>query len=112
MGTDIHAVVQHKVKGKWVTYAEGYPHRRYDVFAVMANVRNGRGFAGCILNDGLKVISEPKGLPEDAGIELSEGENLHTVKVPATWRSFPGSFRHSYQEETKPRYWLGAHHHS
>lgn len=42
-----------------------YPHRNYDVFAILAGVRNGRGFAGIKTGDGFIPIAEPKGLPKD-----------------------------------------------
>ncbi|KAL9657563.1 hypothetical protein ABK040_000990 [Willaertia magna] len=42
-----------------------YTDRNYDVFAILADVRNGFGFAGCDTGDGFEIISEPKGLPDD-----------------------------------------------
>lgn len=42
----------------------GYGERNYDVFAQLANVRNGRGFAGCLTGEGFVPIAEPRGLPE------------------------------------------------
>jgi len=43
-----------------------YDSRNYDVFAILADVRNGRGFAGSDTGDGFNPIAEPKGVPEDA----------------------------------------------
>lgn len=43
-----------------------YNSRNYDTFAILANVRNGLGFAGCDTGNGFNTIAEPKGLPEDA----------------------------------------------
>lgn len=40
--------------------------RSYDWFAILADVRNGRGFAGTITGDGFNIIAEPRGVPEDA----------------------------------------------
>lgn len=40
--------------------------RNYDWFAILADVRNGRGFAGISTGDGFNIISDPKGVPEDA----------------------------------------------
>lgn len=48
----------------------GYNHRNYDAFAILANVRNGRGFAGVETGDGFEPISEPRGLPKDLSPEL------------------------------------------
>jgi hypothetical protein len=42
-----------------------YDGRNYDLFAILANVRNGRGFAGVKTGLGFNPIAEPKGLPED-----------------------------------------------
>lgn len=39
--------------------------RNYDVFAILADVRNGVGFAGIDTGDGFVPISEPRGLPDD-----------------------------------------------
>lgn len=39
--------------------------RNYDWFSILANVRNGYGFAGCITGEGFAVIADPRGLPED-----------------------------------------------
>lgn len=36
-------------------------HRDYDAFAILADVRNGRGFAGCDTGDGFTPIANPKG---------------------------------------------------
>jgi hypothetical protein len=35
------------------------------LFAILADVRNGRGFAGVVTGLGFNVISKPKGLPSD-----------------------------------------------
>lgn len=87
MGCDIHLYVERREDGKWVsadkwepdTYVEEgeeprlcvqyeqrfYRGRNYDLFAILANVRNGRGFAGCDTGDGFVPIAEPRGLPDD-----------------------------------------------
>lgn len=44
--------------------------RNYDLFAILANVRNGYGFAGCITGYGFIPIKEPQGVPEDASPEF------------------------------------------
>lgn len=44
--------------------------RNYNVFAILADVRNGRGFAGVETSKGFKVIAEPRGLPKDMSPEL------------------------------------------
>jgi len=44
--------------------------RNYDLFAMLANVRNGRGFAGVKTGNGYVPISEPRGWPQDMSGEL------------------------------------------
>jgi hypothetical protein len=46
--------------------------RNYDWFAILADVRNGRGFAGVKTGDGFVPIAEPRGVPEDATQEWKE----------------------------------------
>lgn len=45
---------------------EPYEGRNYNLFSILANVRNGYGFAGIDTGDGFIPISEPKGIPKDA----------------------------------------------
>lgn len=47
-------------------HSDWYFGRDYDSFAVMADVRNGRGFAGVDTGDGFEVIDRPRGIPTDA----------------------------------------------
>ena len=87
MGCDIHFYVEKKENGKWVsadmwTKEEGekrksvnydkrfYTGRNYDLFAILADVRNGHGVAGCGTGDGFVPISAPKGLPKDVCTEI------------------------------------------
>lgn len=64
MGCDIHAAIEFRRNGHW----EAIPldlNRDYDMFAILANVRNGEGFAGCKTASGFRSISDGRGLPED-----------------------------------------------
>ena len=93
MGTDIHMFVEKKtsegweaVKGENPYYIPGdeygdeeyryegwlYNSRNYDFFAMLAGVRNGSGFAGVDTGEGFNPISEPKGLPKDASVEVED----------------------------------------
>lgn len=75
MGTDIHPLVQRRVSGRWERVQEpetdrprwesGLHARNYRVFAVLAGVRNGEGFAGIFTHRPITPIAEPRGLPED-----------------------------------------------
>lgn len=104
MGCDIHAYVEVKSAEGWThhdwrkpyqigTYEDGSPEydydngywehplrigRNYDLFAILANVRNGHGFAGVETGTGFEPISLPRGLPTDVTPEVmaaSDGWN-------------------------------------
>jgi hypothetical protein len=108
MGCDIHSVAQVFKDGRWVTVAHEPTgdDRSYDTFAVLANVRNGYGFAGVSTGEGWPYISEPRGLPEGFPLDsddserhedqwmgdhshswllLSEIENFIETKLPKTY---------------------------
>jgi hypothetical protein len=88
MGADIHFFVEKKNKdGVWVSCdkwkrdkedghihaeTEMYGGRNYNLFAILANVRNGRGFAGITTGEGFNPISMPRGLPDDVSPEVAE----------------------------------------
>ena len=40
--------------------------RNYDLFSMLADVRNGHGFAGCETGEGFEPLADPRGIPEDA----------------------------------------------
>ena len=89
MGCDIHTVAQIKdYKDIWETVGEniGNEWRSYDSYAVLSDVRNGYGFAGCDTGEGWEPISKPRGLPDDFEID---DEQLHK-------RKWMGDHSHSY----------------
>jgi len=54
------------MKGWEIPYGNRiYSGRNYDLFGMLANVRNGVGFAGIVTGTGFTPISMPKGLPND-----------------------------------------------
>lgn len=70
MGTDVHVVAEVRKDGVWhLADVEVPSDRNYWTFAILANVRNGFGFAGVHTGEELQPIDEPRGLPDD----LSEG---------------------------------------
>ena len=82
MGTDIHSIAQVRRNGNWETVAIsvcGDPCS-YNTFAMLANVRNGRGFASIRTSDGFPYIHEPRGLPADlkepSRMSLAEVDNF------------------------------------
>lgn len=102
MGTDIHLYVERREGAKWVScdvwetdkYEPGiktvpygkhfYDDRNYDLFAILANVRNGSGFAGVDTGDGFVPLSEPRGLPEDMSPELT-AEATRSMEHTPSW---------------------------
>lgn len=62
-------------KSETVVVQDWYNGRNYDEFAILANVRNGYGFAGVDLGDAFEPLAYPKGLPEDCSMDiLAEAE--------------------------------------
>jgi len=88
MGTDIHPIVQVRREGTWqnVTIPEDGRYgnildgRWYDLFAILGNVRNGRGFAGVVTGSGFVPISDCRGIPEDAGFTLDDSNLIRCAK--------------------------------
>lgn len=92
MGCDIHLYVEtrHPITGQWrahgkfineypddedsvpdTPYKESfYTGRNYDLFAILADVRNGRGFAGIKTGDGFVPIAMPRGMPDDVSPQV------------------------------------------
>lgn len=82
MGTDIHMIAEIRKDGIWQTILdkifidrEGtkfeeetcvpYSNRNYNLFGILADVRNGSGFAGCRTGEKFNPISKPKSYPKD-----------------------------------------------
>lgn len=53
-----------------------YTGRNYDLFALLADVRNGHGFAGCDTGNPITPLSMPKGLPKDISIGIKKESDL------------------------------------
>ncbi len=49
-----------------------YDGRNYDLFAILADVRNGHGFAGVVTGEGFIPIFKPRGVPENASEEYKK----------------------------------------
>jgi len=91
MGTDIHGRLQYRYSkdSKYVDGGVIEDDRNYRVFAMLAGVRTGRGFAGV-------PISEPRGIPSDCN---ADGEDLQL----SVYRG---------DDLVSEPYWLGDHSHS
>lgn len=102
MGTDIHLYVEKREPGsdewvsvqKWCVDDEGYfdvddwreyrVNRNYRLFAMLADVRNGYGFAGVDMGDALVPIDDPRDIPDDASVQVLQkyrawGEDVHSA---------------------------------
>lgn len=108
MGCDIHSFAEVRKEGKWVKVGKVFPNpyhdperpnsveedgfewnakltdhpydcRNYDMFAILANVRNGRGFAGCDTGDGFRPIAMPRGMPKDMSDEVMAEYTLQVL---------------------------------
>lgn len=81
MGTDIHGVFQRRTpEGGWQDVETRYDFNRYYywLFAILADVRNGIGFAGVKTGEPVVPISEPRRIPDD--FVCSEGHQRHQME--------------------------------
>jgi len=113
MGTDIHAVWQKRNNPAedWQDIPSNWEQdRHYQLFAVLADVRNGYGFAGCPTGQPITPISPPRGLPTD--FEHIDYEH----KLPWSTASTEDQKWWARFDERKPGdpidYWMGDHSHS
>lgn len=119
MGTDIHSIAQVNRDGRWQTVAIGIDgdQRSYNTFAMLANVRNGYGFAGCRTSTGFPVIHERRGLPEDLEADEDNGLLINKSDLVCAWDwdgdekpiDSPDAWRVKYITETEPKMYLGDH---
>lgn len=110
--------------GKWVdTYEEWekvrgpYEERRtnpfvlgrnYNLFAILADVRNGRGFAGVKTGEGFNVIVEPRGIPVDASADyLWEAEYQDGDGHSHSWLTLRELTGFDWEQTTALSGWVG-----
>ncbi len=76
-----HRVQRHytipTLRGELRLEHEWYPGRNYNEFAILANVRNGRGFAGIKTGEGFNPIADPKGLPKDVSDDVASDSRAY-----------------------------------
>jgi hypothetical protein len=123
VGTDVHAAIEvKKQNGKW--QAAKFPNkyhgkykdepkekarldigRNYDAFAILADVRNGTGFAGVDTGDGFFPIASPRGLPNDISDEaLAACDGDHS----ATFVTLFDILTYDWTRTTTKRGWVDA----
>lgn len=129
MGCDIHFRVEKRVDGVW-KHAEKmvpnkywepgddepemeaeklYSGRNYSLFSILANVRNGRGFAGCDTGDGFKPIAMPRGLPPDVSQPVKDdSERWGCDGHSHTWLTLAEVLAFDWTQTTKQRGWVNA----
>lgn len=109
MGTDIHGVFQRHDGAKWVDVPSAYEEgRHYQLFAVLAGVRNGHGFAGVPTGDEITPISNPRGLPDDFAMLSDES---HPVALEV-WNTSPMARHYEPGDDGFGSFWMGDHSHS
>lgn len=124
MGCDIHSIGQVRIKGKWETKIQDVAGDEcdYNIFAILANVRNGTGFAGIPTGEGYTNYFEPRGLPHDLAPALDEDGNYsdECIAIPKGTRS-DNSYEWAQEEYRvsrlkelleSERVWMGDHSHS
>lgn len=125
-------VPNQKMRGEKCPGCDGTGHktrvfwdsRNYDVFGILADVRNGSGFAGIDTGDGFVPIDSPRGLPSDLSPEIRGMLDLHGDDDSHAYRASveellgPGwtsttSKDGKYTWWNHPQgFWLGDHSHS
>jgi len=126
MGTDIHLFIEVKQNGQWQhfdwrkefeienTHGDWKSYdwermmespfgidRNYDLFAILADVRNRRGFAGAPTGAGFKPIDEPRGLPDDITPEVaSEAEGWGVDGHSHSWLLLKEVQGYDYEQTT------------
>jgi hypothetical protein len=99
-----------------------WDQRNYDVFAILADVRNGRGFAGVDTGDGFVPIDNPRGFPTDLSPEIAgylglRGDSDSEIyrraaeaSIGTGWVRRVGGERGEYVWWKHPQdFWLGDH---
>lgn len=132
MGCDIHFYTEKKVDGAWtpadhweqneyageegepavrVPYEKAfYTGRNYNLFAILAGVRNGRGFAGIDTGDGVVPIDDPRGLPDDVTAPVkADAERWGIDGHSHSWLTLAELLQYDWTQTTRQRGFLSAH---
>jgi hypothetical protein len=131
MGCDIHFYVQKQMNCVWVSadrwepnkYADDegepklaipyekrfYSGRNYDLFGILADVRNGRGFAGLDTGDGFVPIDDPRGLPVDVSEPVkADSDRWDGDGHSHSWFTVAELLAYDWTQTTKHRGYLPA----
>lgn len=109
MGCDIHEWVEVRVGSGWtMTDINLDIGRNYDLFGMLADVRNGVGFAGCDMGDGfVPVLGREKparGVPSDASPEyVAEVGSWDVDGHSHSWLTLAELRAYDWTQKTKKR---------
>lgn len=129
MGCDIHLHVEIRDDDQWTeiehpsavgigeldSFWRGHPDygnrwwrsRNYDMFAMLAGVRNGRAFAGFETGTGFVPIAEPKGLPADVSESVEKESDSWGVDGHShSWITVGEWLRYDLTQTTKHAVWV------
>lgn len=115
MGTDIHGVFQRHdaATGKWLDIPAQYNQdRHYQLFAVLAGVRNGSGFAGIRTGEPVQPISEPRGLPADFEVAVDNHPVATLDHMDPRRAGYRRKRPESYEPDELLAVWMGEHSYS
>lgn len=119
MGCDIHMRAEVRRDGAWTPVgevfdslwrdeaktAEPYGGRNYDLFAMLADVRNGHGFAGIPTGEGFAPIAAPRGIPQDAHPETLEFARSYGVDGHShSWHALADLRAYDWDGQSTVRY--------
>ena len=129
MGCDIHLRVEKREGNGWVPaetmipnkyYEPGgdepetipkrfYDSRNYDLFAILADVRNGRGFGGCDTGDGFTPIAPCRSLPDDVSESVkAEAHGWGVDGHSHSWLLLSEILAFDWTQTTKQRGWVNG----
>lgn len=110
MGCDIHMHVEQKTNNHWEHVdSNAYDGRNYNLFAILANVRNGNGFAGIKTGEGFNPIAMPKGLPSDVSAAVqSESDSWDCDGHSHSWLTLEEILNFDWTQKTQLQGWVDA----
>lgn len=106
MGCNIHFGVQIRVfsvedGSEFVTVCRGFEYSDYDLFALLAGVRNYHN---------VTPLSQPRGLPKDLGLCKLEGEGNISLVADEEHRYHPKKTYNNWHSSAA--IWMGVHSHT
>lgn len=110
MGTDIHMVVQFRRNGHWGTVGgRRYRTRHYDVFGMLADVRNGSGFAGVDTGNGFTPIATPpRGFPDGFTTDEDDHEGVWMGDHSFSWVTLRELLDYTWEKTTEHRGYINV----